>query len=58
LSKDKYPQMAIFRSGVALSMANSLERAAIYAFQECETRWDDQLDGFPPLDDALLNIDK
>jgi hypothetical protein len=58
LHKDKYPQMAIFSSGVALSMANSLEKAAIYAFQECETRWDDELDDFPPLDDALLNIDK
>jgi hypothetical protein len=34
------------------------EKAAIYAFSECETRWDDQIDGFPPLDDALLNVDK
>jgi len=41
----------------ALSVANELEKSAIYAFQACETRWDDELDGFPPLDDALLNID-
>jgi len=58
LQKDRYPQMAIFQTGVALSMANSLEKAAIYAFQSCETRWDDRLNGFPPLDDALLNVDK
>lgn len=57
LQKEKYPQMAIFYSGAALSMANGLEKSAIYAFQSCETRWDDELDGFPPLDDALLNID-
>jgi hypothetical protein len=50
--------MAIFHVNAALLMANALEKAAIYAFQECETRWDDNLDGFPPLDDALLNIDK
>jgi len=58
LQKNKYPQMAIFQTGVALSMADSLEKGAIYAFQSCETYWDDELDGFPPLDDALLNIDK
>ena len=58
LSKDTYPQMAIIRRGVALSEADILEKAAIYAFQSCETHWDDKLEGFPPLDDALLNIDK
>jgi hypothetical protein len=58
LQQNKYPQMAIFQTGVALSMADSLEKGAIYAFQSCETYWDDELDGFPPLDDALLNIDK
>ena len=58
LCKDKYPQMAIIRRGVALSEADILEKAAICAFQSCETHWDDKLDGFPPLDDALLNIDK
>ncbi|HBB87225.1 MAG TPA: hypothetical protein DC047_06385 [Blastocatellia bacterium] len=54
----RYPQMAIFYVNAALSMANALEKAAIYAFSESETHWDDSLDGFPPLDDALLNIDK
>jgi len=54
----QYPQMAIFHVNAALSMANALEKAAIYAFSECETRWDYSLDGFPPLDDALLNVDK
>jgi hypothetical protein len=58
LETDQYPQMAIFDTNVALSMANALEKAAIYAFSECETRWDENLDGFPPLDDALLNINK
>ncbi len=58
IQKDQYPQMAIFYTGAALSMANELEKAAIYAFQSCETYWDDDLDGFPPSDDALLNIHK
>ncbi len=58
LYEDKYPQMAIIRRGVTLSEADSLEKAAIYAFQSYEAHWDDQLDGFAPLDDALLNIDK
>jgi hypothetical protein len=58
LYKDEYPQMAIIRGGVALSGADILEKAAIYAFQSCETRWNEKSDGFAPLDDALLNIDK
>lgn len=58
LQENQYPQMAIFESNVDLPSANVLEKAAIYAFSECETRWDDKLNGFPPLDDALLNIDK
>ncbi|MDQ2974326.1 MAG: hypothetical protein M3R69_02800 [Acidobacteriota bacterium] len=58
LESSQYPQMAIFFSNAGLQMANSLEKAAIYAFSECETHWDDNLDGFPPLDDALLNIGK
>lgn len=58
LHGNQYPQMAIFYSNVDLPSANTLEKAAIYAFSECETRWDYSLDGFPPLDDALLNIDK
>jgi hypothetical protein len=58
LYKDKYPQTAIIRGGVALSEADILEKAAIYAYQSRETHWDEKLDGFPPLDDALLNIDK
>ncbi len=58
LQENLCPKMAIFYSNAALSMANALEKAAIYAFSECETRWEDGLDGFPPLDDALLNIDK
>jgi hypothetical protein len=58
LQGSQYPQMAIFHVNAALSMANALEKAAIYAFSECETRWDDKLDGFQPLDNALLNIDK
>jgi len=58
LQKNQYPRMAIFYEGASLTMADSLEKAAIYAFSSCETYWDDKLDGFPPLDDALLNIDK
>jgi hypothetical protein len=57
LQANQYPQMAIFYSNVDLPSANALERAAIYAFSECETRWDFELNGFPPFDDALLNID-
>jgi hypothetical protein len=49
--------MAIFYTNVDLSMSNALEKAAIYAFSECETRWDDfGLNGFQSLDNALLNI--
>ena len=50
-------QMAIFDIADN-SMTSVLEKGAIYAFSKCETRWDDQLNGFPPFDDALLNIDK
>ncbi len=51
---EKWPQMAIFDT-VMESDANRLERAAIYAFSSNETPWDDEIDGFPPLDAALLN---
>ena len=57
LNSNQLLQMAVFDT-VAKSMAGTLEKAAIYAFSECETRWDDDLNGFPPLDDALLNVDK
>lgn len=50
-------EMAVFDT-VDCSMADILEKAAIYAFSERETRWDDQLGGFTSPDRALLNIDK
>lgn len=56
LNDNKTLQMAVF-STVSLPLAKTLEKAAIYAFCECETRWDEQSNGFPPWDDALLNID-
>ncbi len=58
LQKDVYPQMAIFIQGASSTMADSLEMAAIYAFQSCEMYWDDRIDGFSPPDNALLNIRK
>lgn len=57
LNDNRSLEMAIFDT-VAKSLANALEKAGIYAFSKCETRWDDQIEGFPPLDDALLNVDK
>lgn len=57
LNTNQSLRMAVFDT-VAKSMADVLEKAAIYAFSESETRWDDELDGFPPLDEALLNVDK
>ena len=54
VSMEKRPQMAIFRT-VMESDANRLERVAIYAFSSYETRWDNEIDGFPSLDAALLN---
>ena len=57
LNDNRSLEMAIFDT-VAKSLADALEKAAIYAFSECETRWDNQLGGFPSPDLALLNIDK
>jgi hypothetical protein len=57
LNNSKPLRMAVFDI-VDRSRANILEKTAIYAFSECETRWDDELGDFPPLDAALLNIDK
>ncbi|MEK6282151.1 MAG: hypothetical protein AABN95_17480 [Acidobacteriota bacterium] len=57
LRNNEYPRMAIFET-VLEDTAVQMEMAAIYAFSERETLWDDTLDGFPPLDNALLNIKK
>lgn len=57
LNSGKFPQMAIFQT-VMNDEAHWLERAAIYAFQEHETRLDRDSLEFPPIDNALLNIHK
>lgn len=57
LNAGEKPEMAIFMT-VAAEQVNRYERAAIYAFQEWETRLDPVSGGFPPLDEALLNLHK
>lgn len=57
LDAGEKPEMAIFLT-VAAEEVNRYERAAIYAFQPWETRLDPEYTGFPPLDDALLNLHK
>jgi hypothetical protein len=57
LNKSEFPQMAIFDI-VSKSIADQMELAAIYAFSSCEVRWDEELGGFSPLENALLNIRK
>ncbi len=55
LNRGELPQMAIFDT-VSRNVADEMELAAIYAFSECETYWNHELNGFPPLDDTLLNV--
>ena len=57
LHAGKKPEMAIFLT-VAAENVNRYERAAIYAFQEWETRLDPESMQFPPIDNALLNLHK
>ena len=55
LNEGKYPKMAIFEK-VVISEAKQKEKAAIYAFSECETLWDKEINEFRPIEEALLNI--
>ena len=54
LTEGRFPSMAIFDT-VPISEADQKEKAAIYAFANCETSWDKENNRFRPLDEALLN---
>ncbi len=54
VNNGKFPRMAIF-DRVPLTEAAQKEKAAIYAFANCETLWDKENNRFRPIDEALLN---